>query len=35
VRIRRDRETRMEVAAVVLFGSVALWLAEELRERSR
>jgi hypothetical protein len=35
VRIRRDRETCMEVAAVVLFGSVALWLAEELRERSR
>lgn len=32
---RRARETRMEVAALVLFGSVALWLAEELHERSR
>jgi hypothetical protein len=33
--LRRARETRMEVAALVLFGSVALWLAEELHERSR
>ena len=27
---RRAREVEMEVAALVIFGSVALWFAEEL-----